>query len=263
MDEKKPRLAKRGDHHQVFNERGVKAFDDVMSFAQEIHTTVESRGIVSMRSDRLTKFDYLISVKSCAEKNLDRGSLKNFYKLLNGVEIGAGSRRLLIAKLARLFCSYAYGLHPVNRFFCPTDAWKSRVKTKAENIRIAMTPRQPKAFKAISPDNARRFEDNAPLIVAEKLEPQIETPQNELPEIEATDPFLRQDASYALPNAEEVIPYSETVSYVIKTCPSGHKYSVIVGADDQGCFKCAPSEKYGEAWKKIHGSPNSGDTCET
>jgi hypothetical protein len=172
--EKKPRLAKRGDVHEaqtfLFLE---KVFEGVMSFACETFDLVESRAIVFRHASRADRIDFLVTVQKLAAKHLSRKLHNQFRRQLTGGEIGAGSRRMLVASLASEFIKAE--LFPRSRWFSGSG-WAEAQRKKQQTLSISMTPSQIKATadaQFINPSRDRRWheETGAPLIVAENWEP--------------------------------------------------------------------------------------------
>jgi hypothetical protein len=128
---------------------------------------------------------------------------KNWRKLLDGKDIGAGSKNMLVAKLAPLFISAEYSLWPRARFFCPAQAWTETQRKRKTVLCEAMPPKQVAAAANyfIPSDTARHYsEDGAPRVVAEAPIAQ-EPAQGQIPEgfndfdPQSDDSLARQEIS--------------------------------------------------------------------
>jgi hypothetical protein len=167
--EKKPRLAKRGDQDVHDAQKFLfleKVFASVMDHATETWDMIQSHSIIYRSSSKADRVDYLLQVEKIAA-NLDRKLRNQFRRLLMGGEIGAGSRRMLVAKLSQAFISSE--LFPRARWFAGSG-WAEGQKKRQSALAIVMTPMQVSAVATayISPSRNRRFDEaGAPLIVAE------------------------------------------------------------------------------------------------
>src|ERR1700730_12367802 len=135
---------------------------------------------------------------------LNKPMTRNWRKLLDGKEIGTGSKNMLVAKLAPLFISAEYSLWPRARFFCPAQAWTETQRKRKTVLSEAMSPKQVGMAAAndfIASDTARHCgEDGAPRVVAEAQIAQ-EPAQGQIPEEfndfgpQSDDSFARQEIS--------------------------------------------------------------------
>src|ERR1700730_7912702 len=116
---------------------------------------------------------------------LNKPMTRNWRKLLDGKEIGTGSKNMLVAKLAPLFISAEYSLWPRARFFCPAQAWTEMQRKRKTLLHEAMAPKEvaPGTANYFVPSETARHcgEDGAPRVVAEAPIAQ-EPAQGQIPE---------------------------------------------------------------------------------
>jgi hypothetical protein len=81
----------------LFKEIHRLAFQEVTEFVTEIQDKIDSRAPIPMSGCRLTPVDYLICLQQCVKNaKLNTGAMKHLARLLDGEEIGEGSKKFLI-----------------------------------------------------------------------------------------------------------------------------------------------------------------------
>jgi hypothetical protein len=201
MEAKKPRKKFKPSGQMSFKPLHEKSFSAVLDYATEVNEAINSGSPMFTPHDHhCGPVDYLICVDQAIKAaELNKGMIKNWRKLLDGKEISAGSKNMLVAKLAPLFISAEYSLWPRARFFCPAQAWTETQRKRKTVLYEAMSPKQvvtaaPNYF--IPSDTARHCgEDGAPRVVAEAPIAQ-EPAQGKIPE-EFNDFDPQSDASFA------------------------------------------------------------------
>src|SRR3984893_1943332 len=135
---------------------------------------------------------------------LNKPMTRNWRTLLDGKEIGTGSKNMLVAMLAPLFIRSICSICLRACFFCPAQAWTETQRKRKTVLSEAMSPKQVGMAAAnhfIPSDTARHCgEDGAPRVVAEAQIAQ-EPAQGQIPEEfndfgpQSDDSFARQEIS--------------------------------------------------------------------
>jgi hypothetical protein len=145
-----------------------RIFTAVTDFAIETLDLVENHAIVFRSASKPDRIDYLITVQKLAAAKLNRPLRTQFTRLMRGEEVGAGSRRMCVAKLANDFIKSE--LFPRARWFAPSG-WVEVQRKKQQTLSLLMTPAKVKKVADayfISPNNNRYFDEvGAPPITAE------------------------------------------------------------------------------------------------
>src|SRR6202022_2459413 len=107
MEAKKPRKKFKPSGQMSFKPLYEKAFSAVLDYATEVNEAINSGSPMFTPHDHhCGPVDYLICVdQACKAAELSQGMIRNWRKLLDGKEIGAGSKHMLVVKLAPLFIS--------------------------------------------------------------------------------------------------------------------------------------------------------------
>lgn len=167
------RQRKKGDR-QVYEAQKFlvleKVFTAVTDFAIETFDMIESHAVVYRSPSKPDRVDYLITVQKLSAK-LSRPLRKQFKRLLRGEAIGAGSRRMCVAKLAPEYVKSE--LFPRMRWFAG-PGWVEAQKKKQQSLSLAMSAGQVKKISEVAEaffiplGSTRHFDEaGAPPIKAE------------------------------------------------------------------------------------------------
>ena len=123
------------ERKKLFREIDRLAFQEVTEFVTEIQDKIDSRAPMAMSGCKLTPVDYLICFQQCVKNaKLNTGAAKHLARLLDGEEIGEGSKNFLISKLGKMFMRPVYSLFPRNRFFVSKQAFLDSQKRRRSNL---------------------------------------------------------------------------------------------------------------------------------